>query len=54
MQTKIADETQIFMFVPYIFWWDFKGIYHQHFLTRGQNVHVSDQILRVNQERDPD
>lgn len=33
---------------PYIFWWDSKGIYHQHFLTGGQIVHVSDQILRVN------
>lgn len=33
---------------PYIFWWDSKRIYHQHFLTGGQIVHVSDQILRVN------
>lgn len=33
---------------PYIFWWDSKGIYHQHFLTGGQIVHVSDQILRIN------
>ncbi len=33
---------------PYIFWWDSKGIYHQHFLTGGQIVHVSDKILRVN------
>lgn len=33
---------------PYIYWWDSKGIYHQHFLTGGQIVHVSDKILRVN------
>ena len=33
---------------PYIFWWDSKGIYHQHFLTGGQIIHVSDKILRVN------
>lgn len=33
---------------PYIYWWDSKGIYHQHFLTGGQIIHVSDKILRVN------
>ncbi|GFE69077.1 hypothetical protein [Chroococcus sp. FPU101] len=33
---------------PYIFWWDTKGIYHQHFLTDGQIIHVSDQPLRIN------
>lgn len=33
---------------PYIYWWDTKGIYHQHFMTGGQIVHVSDQPLRVN------
>jgi hypothetical protein len=33
---------------PYIFWWDTKGIYHQHFLMGGQIVHVSDQPIRVN------
>lgn len=29
--------------VPYIFWWDTKKIYHQHFFTGGQIIHVSDQ-----------
>lgn len=32
---------------PYIYWWDTKGIYHQHFMTGGQIIHVSDQPLNV-------
>jgi hypothetical protein len=31
----------------YLFWWDVRGIYHQHYLTGGQIVHVSDQPLAV-------
>jgi hypothetical protein len=30
---------------PYIYWWDAKGIYHQHFMTGGQIVHVSSHPL---------
>jgi hypothetical protein len=33
--------------VDYIFWWDSKGNYHQHYITGGQIVHVSDTPLRV-------
>ncbi len=29
--------------VPYIYWWDTKGIYHQHFFTGGQIIHVSSE-----------
>ena len=32
---------------PYIYWWDAKGGYHQHFLTEGQIIQISDQPLRV-------
>jgi uncharacterized protein YcfL len=31
----------------YLYWWDAKGVYHQHYLTGGQIVHVSDQPLAV-------
>jgi hypothetical protein len=31
----------------YLFWWDAKGVYHQHYLTGGQIVHISDQPLSV-------
>src|SRR5262249_26185527 len=33
--------------VPYIYWWDAQGRYHQHFFTEGQIIHVSDQPLQV-------
>jgi hypothetical protein len=33
--------------VAYIYWWDSRGIYHQHFFTGGQIVTVSDQPLPV-------
>ena len=32
---------------PYIYWWDTKGVYHQHFVTGGQIITVSDQPLNV-------
>jgi len=32
---------------PYIYWWDTKGLFHQHFFTGGQIIHVSDQPLPV-------
>jgi len=31
----------------YIFWWDAKEIYHQHFFTGGQIIHLSDQPIPV-------
>jgi len=33
--------------VPYIFWWDSQGRYHQHFFTGGQIIHISDQPIVV-------
>lgn len=33
--------------VDYLYWWDAKGVYHQHYVAGGQIVHVSDQPLRV-------
>jgi len=32
---------------PYIFWFDVRGVYHQHFMTGGQIIHVADQPLNV-------
>jgi hypothetical protein len=32
---------------PYIYWFDVKGIYHQHYLSGGQIIHISDQPLAV-------
>lgn len=32
---------------PYIYWWDTKGVYHQHYVSGGQIIHVSNQPLAV-------
>ncbi len=31
----------------YIFWFDSKGVYHSHFFTGGQIIHVADQPMPV-------
>lgn len=31
----------------YLYWWDSKGIYHQHYISGGQIVHISNQPLSV-------
>ncbi len=33
--------------VEYLFWWDQRGAYHQHYVTGGQIVHISDQPVAV-------
>lgn len=33
--------------VEYIYWWDTRGAYHQHYISGGQIVHVSSQPLAV-------
>ena len=37
--------------IPYLFWWDAQGRYHQHYVAGGQILHVSDQPLVVGQVR---
>jgi hypothetical protein len=33
--------------IEYLYWWDSKDAYHQHYVTGGQILHVSDQPLSV-------
>jgi hypothetical protein len=33
--------------MDYLFWWDTKGVYHQHYVSGGQILHISDQPLAV-------
>lgn len=33
--------------IEYIYWWDSKGVYHQHYITGGQIVHVTSAPMRV-------
>ncbi len=44
----IQDDGTYGSSVPYIYWWDTKGIYHQHFFTGGQIIHVSAKPIAVN------
>lgn len=32
--------------IPYLFWWDEGGMYHQHYVAGGQILHISDQPIR--------
>lgn len=33
--------------VEYLYWWDAKGVYHQHYVTGGQIPHISSEPLVV-------
>jgi Tfp pilus assembly major pilin PilA len=33
--------------IPYLFWFDSQGRYHQHYVSGGQILHISDQPLQV-------
>lgn len=43
----LSDDGTYGSSVPYIFWFDAKGAYHQHYVDGGQIVHISDQPLAV-------
>ena len=32
---------------PILYWWDTRDVYHQHYVTGGQIVHISDQPIVV-------
>lgn len=46
-QEVLSDDGTYGGSVPYIFWFDAKGAYHQHYVEGGQIVHISDQPLAV-------
>ena len=33
--------------LPYLFWFDTRGVYHQHYVEGGQILHISDQPIAV-------
>lgn len=43
----IQDDGTYGSSIEYLFWWDVKGIYHQHYISGGQIVHISDQPIPV-------
>lgn len=43
----LSDDGTYGSSVPYVFWFDSKGAYHQHYVEGGQIVHISDVPLAV-------
>lgn len=33
--------------IPYLYWWDVQGRYHQHYVSGGQIIHIGDQPMPV-------
>jgi hypothetical protein len=46
-QEVLQDDGTYGSSVEYLYWWDTKGVYHQHYVSGGQIVHISDQPLAV-------
>jgi len=43
----LSDDGTYGASVPYVFWFDAKGAYHQHYVDGGQILHISDVPLAV-------
>lgn len=43
----IQDDGTYSSSIPYIYWWDVRGQYHQHFIEGGQILHISDKPMPV-------
>jgi len=43
----IQDDGTYGSSIPYIYWWDVQGRYHQHYVSGGQIIHVSDKPINV-------
>ena len=46
-QEVLQDDGTYGHSAEYLYWWDTKGVYHQHYVSGGQIVHVSNQPLAV-------
>lgn len=43
----LSDDGTYGSSVPYVFWFDAKGSYHQHYIEGGQILHISDTPLAI-------
>lgn len=43
----IEDDGTFGSSIDYIYWFDQKGVYHQHYINGGQILHISDEPLSV-------
>jgi hypothetical protein len=46
-EEMVQDDGMYGTSIPYIYWFDSKGVYHQHYPEGGQMIHISDQPLTV-------
>jgi len=46
-QEVLEDDGTYGNSMPYLYWWDTKGVYHQMYITGGEIVQISDQPLAV-------
>tara|TARA_R110000823_G_scaffold203564_2_gene334614 strand:- start:492 stop:1013 length:522 start_codon:yes stop_codon:yes gene_type:complete len=44
---NIQDDGTYGSSMNYLYWWDVKGVYHQHYVTGGQIVHIAEEALPV-------
>ena len=44
---RIQDDGTYGNSMNYLYWWDVKGVYHQHYVTGGQIVHIAEEALPV-------
>lgn len=44
---NIQDDGTYGSSMNYLYWWDVKGVYHQHYVAGGQIVHVSSEAMPV-------
>lgn len=42
---RLGDDGTYGSSVPYIYWWDVRGVYHQHITLGAEIIHISDQAL---------
>ncbi len=46
-QEVLQDDGTYGSSAEYLYWWDTKGVYHQHYVQGGQIVHVSSEPLAI-------
>ena len=44
---NIQDDGTYGSSMNYLYWWDMKGAYHQHYVVGGQIVHISSEAIPV-------
>jgi hypothetical protein len=48
---SIQDDGTYGSSIPYLYWWDAQGRYHQHYVSGGQITHISDQPVATGDVR---